>query len=730
MTVSYAINDLLSAGLDFHKKGELAEAERYYQMVLAQDGTHVEALRLTGIIGYQTGNFTAAEPFFVRAVNFSPMSTQCRKNHAANLLALGKAEEAILEFSAVIRMSPNVAEGYFDRAVAKKTVGDYEGAIADYKKALALDPGHFGAHNNIANLFKELARNDEAKEHYNAAFALNPQHPEILNNLGVLELAQGEIESAAEKFMRAHELSPNALNPIKNLADALVRLGQYQSAEICFTRAVGINGTDPALWFGYGKLLDQLDRKEQALECYRRAFTLDVHATDAVLAAVKIFFDKKLYRECISILRPALENNPDVQEVAHNLALCLFESGERQEGLALLEKGIELEPNRFELHNNLGNFLRVLGDREGALEAFKRAIALSPTQVDPIYNMGVLFENEQQYEEAEKWYRKALAIDPGALRCNWNLALVLLTMGKYLEGWKQYEWRWKWPEFTSPRRNFPQPQWYGEDLTGKTLLVHSEQGMGDAIQFVRYVPLIQANQEKVILEIPAQLMRLMKGLKGAPEDVYRYGDDLPWFDRQIPTMSLPVAFGTTLETVPANTPYIEAESAEVSRWKERISSFSNSDFRIGIVWAGNALHHKDAYRSTQFNNFLKLAGIPGVQLYSLQKGEEQKQLLESAEAGKVINLMDEIDDFAETLGLMSNLDLIITVDTSIAHLAGAAALPVWILLAHDADYRWMIGREDTPWYPTAKLFRQPHEGDWNGVFNLVERALRMQVGSR
>lgn len=725
-TVSNSVNEMLALGLKHHEQGQLQEAERYYKIALHQNPTNAEALRLIGVLGYQTGNYSAAHTFFERAVGFNPISAPCRKAYGANLLALGKYEQAISEFSAVIRFQPDSAEAYFDRAVAEKSADRLEQAEADYKKAIALQPNHFGAQNNLGNLLKQLGRLAEARTHFEAAFLINPEHPEIINNLGVMDLQSGELESAAAKFTKAHTIAPDTVNPIKNLAECMALMGKYDNAEICYTRAVGMSPTDPALWLGYGKLLELLGRQEQALECYRRTSTLDAHACEAILLAAKIIFSKSMFQEGVDYLTSALEINPDNQDIKNNLAICMFEAGRREEGLALLRECIEFDPTRFELQNNLGNFLRAQGDLDGAIIAFEKAHQIDSKRNDPVYNLGVLYEEEQKYDIAERYYRQAKEIEPEAVNVNWNLALVLLKQGNYLEGWRQYEWRWKWPAFTSPRRDFPQPLWLGEDLTGKTLLVHGEQGLGDTIQFIRYLPLIKANQEKIILEVSPALKRLARSVVGVPEEVLSFGEALPWFDRQVPMMSLPLAFKTALESVPAQVPYLQPETEEVVRWKERLAG-TEGKFRIGIVWAGNTEHTKDAKRSARFEYFVRLADIPGVQLVSLQKGPGQAQIKESARQSAVIDVMDEVNDFAETLGLMANLDLIISVDTSVAHLAGAANLPIWILIAHNPDYRWMMEREDTPWYPSAKLFRQPKESDWDGVISRLEAEIRIKA---
>jgi hypothetical protein len=318
-------------------------------------------------------------------------------------------------------------------------------------------------------------------------------------------------------------------------------------------------------------------------------------------------------------------------------------------------------------------------------------------------------------------YRRGLALDPASPGGRYNLALALLREGSFREGWLLHESRWDFRELKLRRRYFPQPQWKGESLTGKTILLHAEQGLGDTLQFVRYLPLVAALGGRVVLEVQPRLFRLLQSMEGA-ERVLARGESLPGFDCHCPLMSLPLLFDTTPETIPAATPYLQPDaSAVAAAWQ--LHPRHGEQLRVGLCWAGNPQYKSDEQRSTSLEHLLPLAHASGATFFSLQFGPAAAQIESVRPRFPLIDACSHHKDFAETAAFAATLDLVLSVDTSVAHLAGAMGLPVWVLLPHLADWRWMEGRDDSPWYPTARLFRQSSPGGWQSLAERVRDEL-------
>jgi tetratricopeptide (TPR) repeat protein len=373
----------------------------------------------------------------------------------------------------------------------------------------------------------------------------------------------------------------------------------------------------------------------------------------------------------------------------------------------------------------MGATLARLRRFEDAEALHRRAIALKPDFADAHYNLGVALQDQGRIEEGLASYEKAIALKPDFVDAHWNHAYLLLALGRYAEGWREHEWRWRRKE--QPPRSYPQPLWRGEPLDGRTILLHAEQGMGDTVQFMRYVPLVATRGGRVLLQVPGPLFALAKAAFGDRVQVLADGDVLPAFDLHSPLLSLPLAFGTTLETIPAQVPYATADAATAARWRTRLGDAKG--LKVGLVWAGNPQHKNDRNRSIALDRLAPLFGAAGVRWFSLQVGERKADLARLP-AGTIADLSDGLTDFAETAAAIANLDLLIAADTAAAHVAGALAKPVWVLLPFVPDWRWLVGRDDAPYYPTARLFRQPARDDWESVALRVRRALDELTGAR
>ena len=419
-----------------------------------------------------------------------------------------------------------------------------------------------------------------------------------------------------------------------------------------------------------------------------------------------------------ALLRFQAAQNIDPSNATLHLyvGVALHDLGRYEEAVDRYGHALDRAPEWGEIHNNLGNSLMMIGRFAQAADSFSKATELLPASPVPLTARATALQALGKVSEAESDCRKASALDPAFAAAHWNLALNLLLQGRYNEGWREYEWRWQKPDFTSPRRHTDIPLWDGSPLDGRTILLHAEQGFGDAIQFVRYAPLVVQRGGTVVIECHPQLVQLFQSVEGV-HAVIPFGGVLPPFSCQSPLLSLPRIFGTTLQSVPSKCPYLSSPLQYRQKWSALISS-NSAAMRVGLVWAGKS--YPDPLRSCRFEEFAVLATADNIEFYSLQLGTGLEQ------AGSGISLIDltaRIDDFADTAALIAQLDLVISIDTAVAHLAGALDKPVWLLLPFAPDWRWLLERNDSLWYPTMHIFRQKEPGDWGEVIKQIRAYL-------
>ena len=548
----------------------------------------------------------------------------------------------------------------------------------------------------------------EAETVYREILALRPRHFDALQLLGALALQTGRYEEGVTLLKQALQIDPRQAAVHSNLAFGLNALGRHEAALAAASRALSLkNGFVDAL-NNHGAALAGLERPDEALASFEKA-----------LAA-----------------------KPDFPEVWNNRSCALRDLGRPQDAVASCDQAIALRPNYAEAWSNRGNALSDLNRPLEAQASYERALSASSTLADAWNNLGLTYVDMNRHADALACYERALALSPDSAETHWNRALCLLQTGELAAGFAEYEWRWQRKRIAPSRREFEAPLWLGDTpLAGKTILLHAEQGLGDTLQFCRYAALVAAQGARVVLEVQPELTRLLRTLEGVDELVTA-GEPLPAFDCHSPLLSLPLALHTTASTIPARTPYLSADDAAAAHWRTRIAQTAPSHaLKVGLVWAGGHRPHvpelrkNDARRSLTFDRFAPIVETPGVQFFSLQKGDNAaRQLSTMAErheaSRRVIDWTDDLTDFADTAALVDNLDLVISVDTSTAHLAGALNKPVWILNRLDTCWRWMLEREDTPWYPSAHLFRQPSLGDWDTVIASATHALAALAATR
>ena len=390
-------------------------------------------------------------------------------------------------------------------------------------------------------------------------------------------------------------------------------------------------------------------------------------------------------------------------------------------------KVLALAPSFAEAHNSLGSILQARGESDQAIAQFRAAVEAEPGFAAAYVNLGYVLQYQRRnLGEALQNYDRALAINPQIPEAHFNKSLVLLSQGRYLEGWHEYEWRWRSPE-APPKPIFAQPEWDGSLLAGRSILIFAEQGYGDVIQFVRYVPLVAARGGRVIVSCEPALKRVLESVAGVSCVVVN-GEALPEFEVQLPIVSLPRMFGTTLETIPAQVPYVRVQDALVEKWRAAMSDGGRGP-KIGLVWASQPLHRIAPLKSATLAAFAPLGSVAGARFYSLQKGEAAKEASASVAPMRIADLSSGIEDFADTAACIANLDLTISVDTSVAHLAGAMGKPVWTLLPYAPDWRWHPDQDSSAWYPTMRLYKQDRPGDWATVIaRLVNDLLATRFG--
>jgi len=393
------------------------------------------------------------------------------------------------------------------------------------------------------------------------------------------------------------------------------------------------------------------------------------------------------------------------------------------EAEASCRRALQIKPDYAEVHSNLGAILKDLGRPREAEASCRRALEIQPDCVLAHSNLGIILREMGRLEDAAEHCRQALRIKPDFVAAHINLSMALLALGQLTEGWEEYEWRWQGEQLGSHRGAFTQPQWRGEAATGRTLLLRSEQGLGDTLQFCRYASLAAAAGMRVILAVQPPLVRLLRSLDGV-ELVQEIGAEFPPFDFHCPLLSMPLALKTTLSTIPAAASYLHADQVQVDAWRARLAALPKRGFRVGLVWSGTPrigfshLAAVDRRRSIDPKQLARLVELSGFHFFSLQKDGQ------SAPAEfQLTDFMGEMEDFADTAALIANLDLVISVDTAVAHLAGALGKPVWVLDRFDPCWRWLTGRQDSPWYPSLRLFRQPTPGDWQTVIERVAQEL-------
>jgi tetratricopeptide (TPR) repeat protein len=497
--------------------------------------------------------------------------------------------------------------------------------------------------------------------------------------------------------------------------------GRYPEALALIGAALRADPNAPPALLNYAVVLDALKRHSEALAGYDKALAIRPDYAEAFCNRGIALRELKRPAEALASHDRALALKPAFAEAFYNRGIALRDLRRLGEALESYDQALALKPDFPEALNNRGVVLRELMRPAEALASYDNALAIKPGYADALANRGNALLDLKRLDEARENYDAALALKPEAAETHFNRSMLRLLLGDFAGGWEEYEWRWKARDFKSPRRNFTQPLWLGDqDLNGRTILLHGEQGLGDTLQFCRYEEMLAASGANVLMEVQPPLKSLFADFAGVDRTLAT-GEPLPAFDFHCPLMSLPLALKTRPESIPAKVPYLSAPEAHMQKWAARLPKAG--PLRVGIAWAGNPTVATDPHRSIGLPNMLPLLASTSVQFVSIQKDLRPGDSEILRAHPRIENLGGEIESFADTAAIMSHLDLIISSDTSVVHLAGALGKPVWILLAYVPDFRWLLDRDDSPWYPTVRLFRQPQIDDWQSVISQVRDEL-------
>lgn len=668
--VEKSLDELLSEGFAFQQAGEIELAKACYETVIAGQPTHVQALHLLGILHALTKNFPLAIDLFSRAIERDPDDAQILFNRA------------------------NV---YYEK-------GQIAQSLDDLELALSLEPDNVLGLLTQGNAYIASNQQDKALICFDKALALSPKSVKALNNRGLVLTAKGFHTEAFKSFAKAIANDPLFADGFNNLGILLLDLGHLDQAVSCFEAAISLKPQDAVAYNNLGNALNMLARYGDALKVFEKAIAL----------------------------------KPDYAQAHSNLGSTFEGLRQMDEAIQSCEVALQLDSQLTKTHNKLAVMLKDIGDWKRSLWHLDEALRIHPDFFDAMINKGNVLSLLKQFEDARACFDHVLSHEPSNTLARWNKSLLCLQLGDYENGWKLYEAGWAINMRGYPRE-LNRPLWLGrESLAGKTILLHAEQGLGDTLQFCRYAAMVKHLGARVLLEVPEPLLPLMQDLDGIDECVVQ-GQPLPEFDFHCPLMSLPLAFETRLQTIPSAVAYLKPNPQKVLDWSAKV--VNQKRLKVGIVWNGGFRPHLPHVWSVNQRRNVSLgllsSSLKGVNadFYSLQKGEPAESEIRGQEElywpeGNFINLVCDLHDFSDTAALIANLDVVISVDTSTAHLAAAIGKPTWLLSRYDNCWRWLEGRTDSPWYPTLTLYRQGADRNWVPTLARLADDLRLLANDK
>lgn len=664
------LHGMCAKAIEHHRRGELAEAERIYRKILDLDPHHADSLHLLGVMAHQVGRNEMAVELIGKAIATDKKPAAFHSNLGTAFQALGRMEEAAACYERALARSPEMAEATMNLGVVLAAQGKPEQAERWLRRALELRPNLAEAHVNLGNVLQAQGKLEEAAASHEEALALKPDFVEALFNRANVLQAQGRLEEAAACYRRALALKPGLAEAHGNLGNTLQAQGRLEEAEACYARALELKPDDAEVWYNRGNA--------------RQA-----------------------------------RKNPDEEMGGRRKIL--------EEAVACYERALQLKPQLPEAHYNLGNTLHAMDRLEEAKASFERALACRPGYAEAHYNLGCVLEDLGRLEEALPVIARALEIKPDYPQARFGQALAQLRNGEFATGWRNYETRWQSSDHDTPWRPYEQPLWGGERLDSGRLLLWGEQGIGDEIQFAGLIPEALRTGNRIVLDCDARLKPLFARSFPEIEVVSGCGPaeaQAMGIAAHLPTGSLPGMYRASESAFAATScPYLQADPAERERFR---AAYDDGRRRIGLAWYTRS-EKTGRKRSIRLEAFAPLFALTGLHWISLQYGDFDSLERQAEAAAAPLTIDRRVDQFADMdrfAAQVAAMDLVITIDNSTAHLAGALGVPVWLLLPFAADWRWLERRAQSPWYPTLRLFRQPGLGDWAAAIENVQRDLQ------
>jgi tetratricopeptide (TPR) repeat protein len=708
----------LSRARDWHSAGRFDDAAREYAAVVARDPDNPQALHLYGVLQYQRGAAAEAESLVRRSISLES-GARAHSDLGAILAESGRTTEALEQFDAALRIEPDDVQTLVRQGNVLIGLRRYGPALASFDRVLEIAPLVLDALCNRGSALRALKRHREALETYDRALVVDPRSFESWFNRGLVLRDLQRPADALHCFERAIEIKPGIATMLSARGQTLVDLGRLNEALGAFNEAIAIQPDLAEAVYNSAVALERLNRAEEAIGRCERLLTIEPRHARAHACRGNALLQLKRYDDALASYERALEIEPGASEVQCNRGTALRYLKRFDDALQSYDAAIAANDNFAEAWTNRSNVLQDLHRYDEAMSTLDRAMALRPDHATNWFNRGNLHYEMGHEREALAAYDRAIGLNADYVDAHFARASLYLIQGDFTRGWAEYEWRLRDSLLSRHYRPFAQPLWRGDEpLDGKTILLHAEQGFGDTLQFCRYASHLAEQGARVVLEVQPALKSLMASLAG-PAQVLAKGEPLPAFDYQIPLLSLPFAFRTDLTNIPQQVPYLRADPQRVQAWAETLGEKRRP--RIGLAWSGNPEHRNDHNRSIDFALFAPLFELD-VEWISLQKivREHEEPLLANA---PVRRFDDDLGDFADTAALMQSLDLVLSVDSAVAHLAGALGRPLWLLLPDPPEWRWMRDRQDSPWYPGARLFRQPVPGQWTSVIDAVRTAV-------
>jgi len=709
----------IDKAFELFREGKLGLAQDCCRSILTNSPESADALHLMGMILFKQNQFDLAIKFVSRAIGLKPLCAQFYCNRGLSYYKLDKFHESLHDLERAVVLDPSDTTALELKAETLLKLKRQKEAIDCFDMLVLAAPNDHEAYQSRGNAYSVLGHFEKALKDLKTALKILPKSAELYNDYGSALGRAGKYQAALDMFDQAITLRDDYLSAYLNKGDLLQALERFPEAVKAYQKAVDLEPFSHVALNNLGNTLNKSGQHEDALKVLALCLSIAPDFLPAIINKGNALDGLGRYDEAKETCKYAMQISPNSAKIHYNYG-TIVKQREPKMALKAFNKAISLDPTYVQAYNNKANLLRKMGRLKEAVKTSDKLINFVPPNPQSFYNRGNILQDLHRFKESVDCYRRALELKPDYLNARWNLSLLLIRLGHFEEGWSLYECRWDRPEFTSPRRGFSKPLWLGQDtLEGKSILLHSEQGLGDSIQFSRFARQVSCLAGEVFLEVPEPLTDLLK----CPENSYKVitkGDSLPEFDFHCPLMSLPAALKIRLDTIPFSNGYLSVAPKKKDYWLSKLSKKKGP--RIGIVWSGSEGHKDDGKRSIRLKEMLPLFN-KNANWVSLQKEVRSfdESILTSMAAIQFFG--EELVDFTDTAALCELMDLIITVDTSVAHLAGALGKPTWLMVAHVPDYRWLQDREDTPWYESVRLFRQRQSGNWTSLITEVKDEL-------